>query len=130
MIKSLVSTHAAMFISYYSYSFPVSCYKEHFTSHIIRRSQPDYLPSLACFSFLRDLIILPLNGMCFLCRLIILRIFCSLEKDLIEATSINESFTLLKLCEIGPSFSDKDSSCTTFSSPLFIACISSARYFS
>lgn len=37
--------------------------------------------------------------------------------------------TLRKTSDTGPSFSDAASSCLTFSSPLIIACISSAKDF-
>lgn len=38
-------------------------------------------------------------------------------------------YTLRKTSDTGPSFSDAASSCLTFSSPLIIACISSAKDF-
>lgn len=40
-----------------------------------------------------------------------------------------KGITLQKYSDIGPSFSEAVNSCTTFSSPLLIACISSAKYF-
>jgi hypothetical protein len=40
-----------------------------------------------------------------------------------------KGYTLRKTSDTGPSFSDAASSCLTFSSPLIIACISSAKDF-